>query len=130
MAQLTKRAARRHAIWAVVALTAGQATPASAAIPNPHSCIAAENRRPTEVSFLLYAGHGVNLPLIGHWTLAPNAPMGDLTMVNSQGNVRGAEFTINAPRDVSAAEEWSFDGTQRPGKDGFTCDGTTTVIFH
>jgi hypothetical protein len=123
-------AVRAHAKWTVVLLVAGATGLAWAADKNPHSCIAAANARPTIVSFLLYAGRGENLPQIGHWSLAPNAPMGDLTVTSTHQNVRGAEFTINAPRDVTAGEQIWFDGAERRGTDGFTCEGTTYVIFH
>jgi hypothetical protein len=124
------RAVRAHAIWAIVLLVAGAAGPAGAANKNPHSCIAAASARSTTVSFVLYAGRGENLPMIGNWSLAPNAPMGDLTVTSTHQNVRGAEFTINAPRDVTAAEQIWFDGAERRGNDGFMCEGTTYVIFH
>lgn len=130
MARMRTRRSHAHAIWAIVLLVAGAAGPAWAADKNPHSCIATANMRPITVSFLLYAGRGENLPEIGQWSLAPNAPMGDLTVTATHQNVRGAEFTINAPRDVTAAEQIWFDGTERRGTDGFMCEGTTYVIFH
>lgn len=109
---------------------AGAAGPAWAADKNPQSCIAASSTRGTIVQFLLYAGRGENLPQIGHWSLAPNAPMADLTVTSTNQNVRGTEFTINAPQDVTAGEQIWFDGTVRPGFDGAMCQGTTYVIFH
>lgn len=124
------RTLRALAMWAIIPLVVAAPGPTRAAVKNPHSCIAVANERPTTVSFLLYAGTGENLPLIGHWTLAPNAPMGDLTLTDTHQNIRGADFTINAPRDVSAREQWWFDGAERPGTDGFTCEGTTRVVIH
>jgi len=124
------RTLRAHAIGAIVLLVAAATGPAAAADKNPHSCIAAASTRSTIVSFVLYAGRGENLPKIGDWSLAPNAPMGDLTVTSTHQNVRGAEFTINAPRDVTAGEQIWFDGAVRRGTDGFMCEGTTYVIFH